>query len=127
VSPISQLFVLGDGDRIQSMIDKALLGGDLAQVQALSENLTSAMKDLADIVNATVGWNLVFSGGDDICLTVQLSSYREDFIRDLMHRFNLQTEGSMSFGVGTSIESAYINLRRAKSRGQGVLVSTVSV
>jgi hypothetical protein len=45
-----QLFILGDGDRVQSMIDNALLGGDLGRVQTLSANLTSAMKDLADVV-----------------------------------------------------------------------------
>jgi hypothetical protein len=119
-----QLFVLGDGDRVQSMIDNALLGGDLGRVQTLSANLTSAMKDLAAIVQTTNGWHLVFSGGDDICITVESSAYREEFIRELMRLFNNQTGGSMSFGVGESIESAYINLRRAKARGAGVLVVT---
>jgi hypothetical protein len=87
-----------------------LLGGDLGQVRTLSASLTSAMKDLADTVHTTNDWHLVFSGGDDICITVESSAYREELIRELMRLFNKRTGGSMSFGVGESIESAYINL-----------------
>ena len=66
----------------------------------------------------------MFSGGDDICITVGASAYSEGLIREFMQQFNKRTGGSMSFGVGESIEAAYINLRRAKSRGSGVLVAT---
>jgi len=123
----TQLFVLGDGDRVQSMIDSALFGGDLSRVQALSASLTLAMHELAEIVRRNNGWHLVFSGGDDICVTVEPWAYREDLIRALMCQFNERTGGSISFGVGESIETAYINLRRAKARGSGVLVRTGTI
>jgi len=50
-------------------------------------------------------------------------SYREEMIHTLMERFQELTGGTMSFGVGTSIENAYINLRRAKARGGNILIT----
>jgi hypothetical protein len=117
------LYALGDGDRVQAMIDKALLGGNLAEAQQLSQKLTSAMQILADLVQENDGWQVVFSGGDDICLTIEQSAYHEATIRDLMQQFHELTGGTMSFGVGASIEAAYVNLRRAKSWGSGILIA----
>lgn len=78
------------------------------------------------MVSGTDGWELIFSGGDDICISVDAGAYRDDFIHQLMERFSTRTGGTISFGVGESIESAYINLRRAKARGPGVLVVTLT-
>ncbi len=109
---------------MREMIDNALFDGDLVRVKQLSQRITSAMKGLSEIAEGAEGWRVIFSGGDDICLTVELFAYREIIIQSLMRRFNELTGGTISFGVGASIESAYINLRRAKSRGRGILVAT---
>jgi len=119
-----QLFGLGDGDRIRSLMDRALLDGDLEHVRALSEKLTFAINQLANLIREIRGWHLVFAGGDDICFTIDRSAYRHDHIQNLMRCFNQITGGTMSFGVGPTMESAYLNLSRAKSRGPGVLVAT---
>jgi CRISPR/Cas system-associated protein Cas10 (large subunit of type III CRISPR-Cas system) len=106
------------------MVDKALLAGNLDEVQELSRKLTSAMQILADLAHKNNGWQVVFSGGDDIFLVISQSMYQESFIRYLMDQFRELTGGTMSFGVGATIEAAYVNLRRAKSNGTGTLVAT---
>lgn len=117
------LYALGDGDRVQAMIDNGLLGGNLDQVKELSKKLTCAMQVLSDLVRQHPGWQVAFSGGDDICLIIEGSAYDDAFIRGLMQEFQRLTGGTISFGVGASIENAYLNLRRAKARGGNILVA----
>ena len=64
----TQLFGLGDGDRVQSMIDHALLEGDLDNVRQLSDSLTSAMRCISDSVTKAClfglsNWSLCESRG----------------------------------------------------------------
>jgi hypothetical protein len=118
------LYALGDGDRVRAMIDNGLLGGNLDEAKELSQKLTCAMQILSDLVEQCPGWQVVFSGGDDICLTIEKLTYREEVIRSLMEQFHELTGGTMSFGVGTSMENAYLNLHRAKARGGNILVAT---
>lgn len=118
------LYALGDGDRVRAMIDNALLGGNLDDVKERSLKLTRAMQVLSDLVRQHPGWQVVFAGGDDICLTIEQRAYDEAIVRGLMQQFQELTGGTMSFGVGASMENAYLNLRRAKARGGNILVAT---
>jgi len=118
------LYALGDGDRVREMIDDALLSGNLEDVKERSHKLTRAMQVLSDVARQHTGWQVVFSGGDDICLTIEQRAYDEAIVSGLMQQFQELTGGTMSFGVGTSIENAYLNLRRAKARGGNILVGT---
>ena len=119
------IYALGDGDRVRSMIDSGLLNGNMLEAKEVSQKLTCAMQILSDIVGQTPGWQVVYSGGDDICLIIEESLYRETVIQNLMENFRDLTGGTMSFGVGISIDSAYLNLRRAKARGGNLLVATL--
>ena len=117
------LFALGDGDKVRALIDNGLLDGKLDKVKELSQKLTCAMQTLSKMASDNPGWQIVFSGGDDICIAIEELSYREEMIHTRMERFQELTGGTMSFGVGTSIENAYINLRRAKARGGNILIT----
>lgn len=117
------VYALGDGDRVQGTVDRALLGGDLNAVAEVSRALTRAMELLAASANERDGWTVIFVGGDDILLEIAEADYDEGALQQLMSQFSDVTGGTMSFGVGASVEEAYVNLRRAKSNGTGVLVS----
>jgi minimal CRISPR polymerase-like protein len=119
----SFLFALGDGDRVREKIDNELLGGNLDEVRILSQKLTYAMQTLSEIADQNPGWQIVFSGGDDICIVIERPRYHEEIIFSLMQRFQDLTGGTMSFGIGTSMGNAYLNLRRAKARGGNILVT----
>lgn len=118
------VYALGDGDRVRAAVDRALLGGDLRAVAETSRTLTRAMELLAVSANRCDGWTVVFVGGDDIFLEIADSAYDENTIRELMFQFGEVTGGTICFGVGMTIEKAYVNLRRAKSAGLGKLVSS---
>ena len=82
------------------------------------------MQIISDLVNQQRGWQVVFCGGDDICFTIEGMYYNEGLISELLQQFQELTGGTMSFGVGTSIEAAYVNLRRAKARGGNIMIGT---
>ena len=118
------LYALGDGDRVRAMIENELLDGNLEEVKERSHKLTCAMQVLSDLVGQHPGWQVLFSGGDDICLVIEQGAYRDAIINGLMQQFQKLTGGTMSFGVGASMENAFLNLRRAKARGGNVLIAT---
>jgi hypothetical protein len=101
-----------------------LLDGDLNEVREFSRKLTLAINQLAESVQRIDGTTLVFAGGDDICFMIEQSVYDDRIIQSLMLEFNELTGIKISFGVGPSIEAAYLNLSRAKAGGAGTLVAT---
>jgi hypothetical protein len=58
---------------------------------------------------------VVMAGGDDVLLCIDSARYRREFIQQLSDAFELESGMTISFGIGRTIEAAYLNLRRAKS------------
>jgi hypothetical protein len=116
------VFVIGDGDDIRKRIESYLLNGDLERLGAFSLVLTESIREIAQLALSAMESNIIFAGGDDIFFITTLRDYREEKIRALMAEFSRLTECSISFGIGPSVELAFINLRRAKAKGPGSLV-----
>jgi hypothetical protein len=117
------LYALGDGDGVRVAIEKELLAGDLDEAGDVSRRLTCAMQILLDSVRQHPGWQVAYSGGDDLCLIIDRGSYDESIIRDLILQFKNLTGVTISFGIGASVEDAYLNLRRAKALGGNTLMA----
>ncbi len=118
------VFVMGDGDDIRKRIEFYLLSGDLEHLQAFSTALTEAIQETARLAVSTMESKIVLAGGDDILFVTTLSNYREETLRALMHEFSKRTACHISFGVGPTLESAFINLRLAKAQGRGSVVAS---
>jgi len=117
------IFVLGDGDAIRNKVESYLLKGELERLGEFSLALTEAIFEIKESAISTMGASIVFAGGDDILFMVNSNEYHEEKIKALMEKFSKRTSCSISFGAGANIESAYINLRKAKACGKGILVS----
>jgi hypothetical protein len=65
---------------------------------------------------------VLMAGGDDILLRVECKNYKRTHIEQLAELFQQKTGSTFSFGVGSTVESAYLNLRRAKASGNGSIV-----
>ena len=121
---IENIFVIGDGDGIRKRIELYLLNKDLERLKAFSSSLTGAIQEIEHLAVSTMNSQIVFAGGDDILFIIAATHYREESIRELMKVFLHRTQSTISFGAGPDIETAYINLRRAKAEGPGSFVSS---
>lgn len=112
-----QVFILGDADRVREKVERALLDGNLGEVTYFSRNLTSAVEALVRDVEQAFEAITVFAGGDDVCFRAPRHRYSSGSLFEMAQKFAAATSCTISFGVGTTIQCAYLNLRRAKSRG----------
>ena len=116
------LYVLGDADQVRRRIESLLLSNRLEVLKALSSSLTSAIQNLALEAQRSMKAEVVLCGGDETLFLVEPMSFSEKLIRSLMDEFFHATGVTISFGVGETIEKAYLNLARAKAAGPASLV-----
>lgn len=116
------IYVIGDGDNIRQRIEREIFGGDLNACREVSNAISCAMERIKSVALSADGWDVVFCGGDDILLKVEAAAYSPDFIRQMMDEFSRASRSTICFGAARSLPAAYLNLRRAKTRGNGVLV-----
>lgn len=64
---------------------------------------------------------VVMAGGDDLLLTVPAGTFDVDILEGLSRDFADETGCTISFGVGTTVEEAYLRLRMAKASGGGAI------
>ena len=116
------VYAIGDGDNIRQRMEAKLLFEDLEGCKRVSEAVTAGMKCVSNILKSRQGWSVEFCGGDDILIKVDARDYDPDFLRNAIAEFERCSESTISFGSGYSLQSAYLNLRRAKALGTGKLV-----
>lgn len=120
------LYALGDADNIRRRMEGMLLSNNLRGLAETSTSLSNAIQDLGDRAEKVMKAEIVFRGGDDILLLVQPENFEQESLRELMEDFEEKTGSTISFGVGSSAEEAFLNLARAKSTGPGTLIVAVS-
>jgi minimal CRISPR polymerase domain len=118
----AEVFVLGDGDKIRQRVESLLLSGELAALRCLSVSITSAIAQLAHTAKAAMDAEVIVAGGDDLVLRVPKESFDQNTLASMAAFFMEQTGCGMSFGVGPDLDTAYLNLRRAKARGGATTV-----
>lgn len=107
--------MLGDADKVREKIEFYLLNHNLEALSNFSQNLTIAINEIKENAVSTMDAQVIVAGGDDILFYVPGENYRKELIHKIQQVFLDLTGVSISFGIGKTIESAYINLRRAKA------------
>lgn len=115
------LYVLGDADRVREKVEAALFCHDLEGLTLFSQTLTGAIATLVRDMDQRFGAQTVMSGGDDVLFTVDADRFDEDVLTNFAAAFATATGCSISFGIGVTPDAAYLNLRRAKAAGGGVV------
>ena len=119
---IEYFYVLGDGNHIRENVEFYLLNHDLESLSKFSQSLTTAINELKELAISSMNARVILAGGDDILLSVPRENYRKELIQRLQEAFLATTGITISFGVGSTIEASYINLRRAKTRKDDKIV-----
>ena len=115
------LYIFGDADRVRQRVERALFSGDLVDLGKFSAALTAAIALIAQQLVERLSAVVVMAGGDDLLLTVAAENFDIGILEQLAHDFVDETGCTISFGVGTTVEEAYLHLRRAKACGGGVI------
>lgn len=116
------LYVIGDGDRIGDRVESLLFAEDFAALKRFSRAVTAATHELGRAAAAMMGAEVIVAGGDDLVFLVAERRFDEGMLDRLAAAFRRRTGCGISFGVGYDVESAYLNLRRAKSGGGSAIV-----
>ncbi len=122
-----QLFVLGDGDSIRMKIERLLFSGEFESLTKFSNSLNTTIQNIADKAVFNNSAKIIFAGGDDILFKINVENFDKSVVDEMISEFYLKTGVTISFGVGFTIEDAYINLRRAKARGGNRIVTDVNL
>jgi hypothetical protein len=116
------IFVLGDGDHVREQIEYHLFNHDLSLAAKLSQKLVEAISRIKATAISLMKAEVIIAGGDDILFKVRIEDYQTAHIQTLGTLFSHTVGSNISFGVGKTIETAYINLRKAKvSRGAKIV------
>lgn len=118
----NQVYFIGDGDDIRKRVEFFLFNEDMAALSRFSKNLSKAIKSIEEFVASQWGGDILMAGGDDVIFSIDKQFYSKSEMESAMSDFHRATGSTISFGVGATIESAYLNLRRAKASGKGRIV-----
>lgn len=124
---MENFYVLGDADKIREKIDFYLLNHDFKSLSNFSQNLTVAINEIKEVAISSIDAQIILAGGDDILFYVPCEKYRKELVQNLQQVFLDITGVTISFGIGKSIETAYINLRKAKSSKNNKIVEEVII
>lgn len=111
----SFIYAICDGDNIRQRMESELLYGDLDGCRRVSESIVAGMEAIRNFASENIGWEVIFLGGDDALIQVDLDKYSPNSLREMANVFQTTSGSSLSIGAGRSLQEAYINLRRAKT------------
>ncbi len=118
----AHLYIIGDGDNIRNRVEFYLLNGNLTDLTHYSQNLLKAIEDLQCFARSKMGADIIYAGGDDLLFRLNKKDYERKHLQEALEKFQALSGSTISFGVGESVEEAFLNLRRAKAMGKGEIV-----
>ena len=118
------LYLIGDGDDVRDRVEFYLLNSDLNALTHFSRNLVKAIDVVKEFAVSKMDAEVVYAAGDDVFFCVDKDRYQRTHLEDMMNIFLKIMGSTISFGVGESIEAAFLNLRRAKASGRGKIVES---
>lgn len=116
------IYIHFDGDGIGDRLELFLLDDEIDEAKKLSENVNQAMKEISAAIESIDGAQVLLVGGDDLIALFSDGSLDLKKIEELRERFLNKTGCTLSTGIGTSLQSALNNLRRAKLSGKNRIV-----
>ena len=116
------LFLIGDGDNIRHTVESYLFRHQFEELNKFSEVLSKAILNIKEMIIADMEAKVILAGGDDILFTIHKGTYDKEQVINIMKYFQSHTGCTMSFGVGENIESAYLNLMKAKATGKAKII-----
>ena len=115
-------YLYADADGIRTKVERLLFNERLEELRDFSSRLSAAITDTAASLTHQFLGDIIVAGGDDILLKFAPARYKRATVAKAIEAFGVATGCTLSVGVGTSVPQAYLNLRRAKSEGEGMLI-----
>ena len=116
------IYIHIDGDGIGDQLELFLLDGKIKEAKIFSNNVHKAMEEVSISIQSIEGSELLLLGGDDLIALCHDDKNIIDKIENIRSNFKQKTGCTLSVGVGTSIQEALNNLRRAKLSGKDRII-----
>lgn len=117
-----QIFIRLDVDNVGDSIELSLLRGDYNKAQLIhnqvQENINNILKKIEPIHSVII----LMKGCDDILFSINKINYEIDFLENLKNDFKVNSNFTLSIGVGKSIRESMFNLRIAKMSGKDKII-----
>jgi len=120
------IFVMADGDHIREKVEGLLFDGKLEELAIFSKALVAAIDAIRGFAISAMSADIVVSAGDDLMAKIERRRYNATLLLGMTKLFEGICGCALSVGVGSSIEDAYLALRRAKSRSGPQIVEGAS-
>ena len=116
-------YIIGDADRVREKVEAAMFDHDLDRLSRFSRSLSNAVSFVVQELEERLGARTIMAGGDDVLFIIHFDSSVKEVLEDVAICFSDLSSCTMSFGVAPTIEDAYLNLRKAKASGGGIVES----
>jgi len=122
----NKIFVRLDVDDIGNSIELSLLKGDFVTAQQIHNDIQKNINLIFKKLQAESSVIILMKGCDDILFSIEKCDYDLNFLKELKDTFKLDSNFTLSIGVGKSINESMLNLRIAKISGKDKIVENNS-
>jgi len=117
-----KVFIRLDGDNIGDKIEFSLLENNWFLAQTTHDNVQISMKKLSEYINTLPNSIILLKGCDDILFSIDKTNFNTLILNDLQRIFFETCHFTLSIGVGSSVQLAIYNLRKAKLSGRNTII-----
>jgi len=107
-----------DGDKIGTKLEKLIVNQDMISLSKFSNLISEAINDITKKIKDK-GYNIVFSGGDNIMFHGEIET---SFCDEISEYFENKTSNNLSIGIGNTMKESFIALKIAKAKGGAVII-----
>jgi len=112
------IFIRLDADGVGDAIELALLSGECEKAQEIHNSIQRELKTTLKKLNEIRSCKLLMVGSDDILFLIDKADFNINSIEELRKDFWKATKFTLSIGIANSIETAILNLTKAKLKGK---------
>jgi len=111
-----------DADNVGDVIELFLRDGKLNEAAAASKRIKTSVGWLKEELQVKFRCEVPLHAGDDLIAVIPDRSWDLEAVEAIRSEFEVRSGVTISAGVGSSVEEALDNLRRAKLKGKNLLV-----
>lgn len=117
-----KFFIRLDVDNIGDSIELSLLKGDYINAQLIHNQIQENIEKILTKIETLNSVIVLMRGCDDILFSINKINYDISLLENFKNEFKINSNFSLSIGVGNSINEAMFNLKIAKLSGKNKIV-----
>jgi CRISPR/Cas system-associated protein Cas10 (large subunit of type III CRISPR-Cas system) len=118
---MDEVYLAVDGDDVGHRLEYFMLTNSIDELSLFSKHFDLAIHWLQEQLQGEHEAEIIFSGGDNFLVKMQMHIGLMDHLEELRTEFSKKAQTTLSAGVGTTPRQAYFALKFAKASGKNCL------